>query len=96
MSGTAGPLNGVIESLRLIEKTLEDLWIERNVLSETLKGCGYTEEQLTAIREAARGVQQFRHDARAAFAGILEGLEKATTLATAEALLEQQVVGKPN
>ena len=97
MSDTGEALKAVVVYLRMINKQMEDLWIERGVLVIRLVQCGVPPEEITQILEGARSDSTWREQARLAYSAMREGLDEATNQALAEALAELPPVnGEPN
>ncbi len=70
-------LQAVIELLQLVNKSLEDLWTEREALRNQLLAGGYTIDQIDQLLGAARSDPQYREQARKIYAEMRENLEKA-------------------
>jgi hypothetical protein len=86
-------IQAVIELLQIINRTLQNLWIERQSLGARLLRDGYTQEQLNQIIEAAKSNPQYRAQAERQFAEMREGLERAAREASMDAMSEMPPPG---
>ena len=90
-------IEAVIALIQMVEKQLEDLWIEREVLCLHLRQHDYSIEQLTTLLDAAKSDPRHRERARQTYTQMREKLETAAKEAAVEAVLEQPPpAGQPN
>ena len=90
-------IQAVIELLQIVNRTLQNLWIERESLGGQLLREGYTVEQLNQLVEAAKSDPEYGAHAERQFAEMREGLETAAREAAMGAFTELPPTGgKPS